>query len=102
MKNFKYIFSILFISSFIFFNSAYADEAASTAADAAENQITIIGVMNDASKLEMEDGTVFQIVTPEGDAFVGFSGKKVELTGTIDESDPGVFEVQKYKVIEGV
>ena len=69
---------------------------------AAEQEIMITGTINDANQLVDKDGQVFSIaVTKEGQELVTNIGQKVQVKGTVLESEgQKQISVSAYKVIK--
>jgi hypothetical protein len=75
-----------------------------TAADNPEGgqEVQTVGTVNDFDQLVSEDGTIYEIdITDAGNSLVEEVGKKVEVTGIIEDLE-GVksISVSSYKVIE--
>ena len=69
---------------------------------AAESEVVITGTIDDANQLVDKEGQVFSIAdTKEGRELVTNIGKKVEVKGTVMESEgQKQISVSAYKVIE--
>lgn len=75
-----------------------------TAADNPEEgkEVQIVGTVNDFDQLVAEDGTIYEIdITDAGNNLVEEVGKKVEVTGIVEDLE-GVksISVSSYKIIE--
>ncbi len=69
---------------------------------AAESEVVISGTINDANQLVDKEGQVFSIaVTKEGQELVTNVGQKVQVKGTVLESEgQKQISVSAYKVIK--
>ena len=69
---------------------------------AAESEVIITGTINDANQLVDKEGQVFSIaVTKEGQELVTNVGQKVQVKGTVLESEgQKQISVSAYKVIK--
>jgi hypothetical protein len=69
---------------------------------AAESEVIITGTINDANQLVDKEGQVFSIaVTKEGQEMITNVGQKVQVKGTVLESEgQKQISVSAYKVIK--
>jgi hypothetical protein len=69
---------------------------------AAESEVIITGTINDANQLVDKEGQVFSIaVTKEGQEMITNVGQKVQVKGTVMESEGQTqINVSAYKVIK--
>ena len=64
--------------------------------------MTITGTVNDNYQIVADDGQVYEVAdTEKGVEVVDLVGKKVKVTGTVEESDEGkVITITSYEVIK--
>jgi predicted porin len=75
----------------LFFSTAIAQQA-----------VTVVGTVNAAGQIEGQDGKIAEIAVDEkGSRLLQMVGKKVNVTGTVDEKDgTRIITVQEFQVSE--
>jgi predicted porin len=75
----------------LFFSTAIAQKA-----------VTVVGTVNAAGQIEGQDGKIAEIAVDEkGSRLLQMVGKKVNVTGTVDEKDgTRIITVQEFQVSE--
>jgi len=65
-------------------------------------RITIVGIVNDDYQIVTADEKVYEVAeTEKGDRVVELVGKKVKVTGTVEESEgTKIITVAAYEVLE--
>ena len=92
-KNKKFLFSGLLAMLMIAFLAGPAISA---------DSVNIVGIVNDDYQIVTDNDQVYEIAEGEkGDELIEFVGKKVKVTGTVEEDDGAkLIIVTSYEVIE--